>query len=163
MPSHCLSKVTKLPEALIDKWALVGLASRRHTSFRRCVCSSHLRSFRLQWTVRLETWRRWHFSKTTWHIEASGHLDYFGRAVWRHCMVLLCIFFTSESWSPSTTIVLEITATPFFLSKSSNDLWKKSFTWPSMSTRLSKKRLNFHFWVNDTFKIIVKTQSSLHP
>ncbi len=26
--------------------------------------------------------------KTTWHVEASGHLDYFGRAVWKHFMVL---------------------------------------------------------------------------
>ncbi len=37
------------------------------------------------------------FFKTTWHVEASGHLDYFGQAVWVHFMVLLCVSFMFES------------------------------------------------------------------
>ncbi len=30
--------------------------------------------------------------KSTWHVDTSGHLDYFGRAVWRRFMNLLQIF-----------------------------------------------------------------------
>ncbi len=33
------------------------------------------------------------FSQTTLLVEASGHLDYFRWAVWRHFMVLLYLFF----------------------------------------------------------------------
>ncbi len=39
------------------------------------------------------------FSKTTWHAEASGHLDYFGRAAWRmlwfYQVVFVCLFYLS--------------------------------------------------------------------
>ncbi len=33
------------------------------------------------------------FFKTTWHVEAAGHLDYFAQAVWRHFMFLFHIFY----------------------------------------------------------------------
>ncbi len=33
------------------------------------------------------------FFKTTWHVEALGHFDYFRWAVWRHFMVLLYVFY----------------------------------------------------------------------
>ncbi len=52
------------------------------------------------------------FFKTAWHVEASGHLDYFRPAVQMHFMVIM-IFFMFENWSPYTLIVWEVTATPF--------------------------------------------------
>ncbi len=34
---------------------------------------------------------------TTWHVEASEHLDYFRLAVWRHFIDLLCNFYCLSS------------------------------------------------------------------
>ncbi len=47
------------------------------------------------------------FFKTTRRVEA-GHLEYLGWAVWRHFMVLICIFFTFETWLLFTSIVWPI-------------------------------------------------------
>ncbi len=64
------------------------------------------------------------FFKTTWHVEASGHLLYFGRAVWIHFMVLLCNF--SNQVLILVTIrynCLRVYCDAFFLWNSSSVLW----------------------------------------
>ncbi len=78
------------------------------------------------------------FFKTTWHVESSGHLDYFGQEVWRHFMILLCIFLMFESWSPFTSTVWDMTALPFSFETHAMFCGLKIFTQPSISMRVSR-------------------------
>ncbi len=53
------------------------------------------------------------FFEKTWHVEASGNLDFFEGAVWRHFRVLVYIFVTFETWSPFSLSVLKEIAMTF--------------------------------------------------
>ncbi len=103
---------------------------------RTQVCVYIVRSYRWQRKVRSKTMASVKFL-TTWHVEASGHLDYFGWAVWRNFMVLLCFVYVwilanihsdcsrddCKAFSCATSAVL---------------CGLKNFTWPSIGMRVSR-------------------------
>ncbi len=98
---------------LLIPWALVGLLAQLRELQTAYVPATwkQLPSQELQAPVSNEAKNMASvtFFKTTRHVEASGHLDYFRQSVWRHFTVFLMF----KTWSPFTSIVWEITATLF--------------------------------------------------
>ncbi len=78
------------------------------------------------------------FSKITWHVEASGHLDYIGHAVWRHFVVLLCIILPFETKSPFTSMVLATTTMPVSCETPAVFCGLKIFPRPSIGIGVSR-------------------------
>ncbi len=62
--------------------------------------------------------------------------------------IMFCFFFTFETWSPNVSIVWEITATPFTCETPAVFCGLKDFTHLSISMRVTRWWLIFHFWVN---------------
>ncbi len=87
------------------------------------------------------------FFKTTWHVEASGHLDFFRRAVWRHLIILSYLFFVWVLVIILYNCLLDH-SNAFFLEHSSRICVLLNITRPSISMRLSNQWLRFTFWVN---------------
>ncbi len=87
-------------------WAKLSLHELWTTCARRA-CGSYRE---IQATVNREAknMASVRFFKTTWHVETFGHLDFFGWAVRKNFLDLLCIF--SIVFFPAT--VWEITAMP---------------------------------------------------
>ncbi len=85
-------------------------------------------------------------SGTTFHVEASGRLDYFRRVVWRHFMVLLCFFafccflgfFLRLNPTHHSLNCLGDDCDAFFLWNYSRVCALKNFTWPSISIRVRR-------------------------
>ena len=89
-----------------------------------------------------------------------GHLDGTTGAEWRHFMFFYVFFYVWKKWFPVTLIVLDLAAT-LYTPEAPTVLWNlcEHCTHPSISKVVSRKSVNFNFWMNYPFNLSPVTTS----